>query len=164
MNGNCELRDGELLMRLLSVKGSRVWGLVVLALALGLSAPAWAKHNKKKKAQAKQEANKDADKSKDDADQADQTDQTDQGADGQQATQQKGPSLRRGNRMEFDARLIRGESAGSGAVFLFERAQRPLPSMIDKRKSFLHGTVDSELGSRWAHKFDEAQKKKSDSQ
>ncbi|WP_133621826.1 hypothetical protein [Bradymonas sediminis] len=69
------------------------------------------------------------------------------------------PSLRRGNRMEFDARLIRGESAGSGAVFLFQRAQRPLPSMINKRNSFLRDTVDTLLGAQWAEKFDEAQTK-----
>jgi hypothetical protein len=75
----------------------------------------------------------------------------------EQDPEAQGPSLRRGNRMEFDARLIRGESAGSGAVFLFERGQRPLPSMIDKRKSFLRDTVGSVLGSQWAAKFKEAQ-------
>ncbi len=74
-----------------------------------------------------------------------------------------GSSLRRGNRMEFDARLIRGESAGSGAVFLFQRAQRPLPSMIKKRTSFLRDTVGSVLGDDWATKFDKAQTDDSDS-
>lgn len=77
--------------------------------------------------------------------------------DGEQGEESAAPSLRRGNRMEFDARLIRGESAGSGAVFLFQRAQRPLPSMIDKRSSFLRDTVDTLLGDSWAEKFDEAQ-------
>lgn len=86
------------------------------------------------------------------------------GAQGGEAGQQdQASSLRRGNRMEFDARLIRGESAGSGAVFLFERGQRPLPSMINKRKSFLRDTVDSVLGDEWASKFDKAQSKDSDS-
>jgi hypothetical protein len=81
---------------------------------------------------------------------------------GEQAQETQGSSLRRGNRMEFDARLIRGESAGSGAVFLFERGQRPLPSMITKRKSFLRDTVGSVLGNEWATKFEEAQSKESD--
>ncbi len=149
-------------MRLRKVRLSRVWGLVVVGLVMALASPAWAKHNKKKAAEAKKQAKKDADSSSSSDDQSKSADQAD-GAD-QDATQQKGPSLRRGNRMEFDARLIRGEAAGSGAVFLFERAQRPLPSLISKRKSFLHGTVDSELGRRWAKKFDDAQKKESDSQ
>ncbi len=55
-------------------------------------------------------------------------------------------SLQRGGRMEFDARLIRGERAGTGAVFLFQRPPRPLPSMIDRRTSYLDGTVYSVLG------------------
>lgn len=59
-------------------------------------------------------------------------------------------SLRRSNRMEFDARLIRGETAGSGAVFLFQRAPRALPSMVKTRSSYLQGTIDDVLGDGWA--------------
>jgi hypothetical protein len=80
-----------------------------------------------------------------------------------QDDEQSGSSLQRGNRMEFDARLIRGESAGSGAVFLFDRGQRPLPSMIERRRSFLRGTVDSALGQRWAKQFEQARDEQSDS-
>ena len=35
------------------------------------------------------------------------------------------PTLQRSNRMELDARLVRGEAARSGAVYLFQRAPRP---------------------------------------
>lgn len=58
-------------------------------------------------------------------------------------------SLRRSNRMEFDARLIRGETAGSGAVFLFQRAPRALPSMVPLRQSYLQQSVDNVLTPGW---------------
>ena len=73
---------------------------------------------------------------------------------GEEEEEQTGASLQRGNRMEFDARLVRGERAGSGAVFLFQRVPRPLPSMVDKRSSFLGNSVDEILGARWKKKFD----------
>jgi len=57
------------------------------------------------------------------------------------------PGLQRSNRMEFDGRLIKGQTAGAGAVFLFERAPRPLPSMVARRTSYLDDTVASVLGS-----------------
>lgn len=96
----------------------------------------------------------------DDADQGEE--QEEEQAD-EQADEQTGSSLQRSNRMEFDARLIRGESAGSGAVFLFDRGQRPLPSMIERRRSFLHGTVDSTLGQRWAEQFKQTRQEHTDS-
>ena len=65
------------------------------------------------------------------------------------AGEPSGPTLQRGNRMEFDGRLIRGETAGAGAVFLFERAPRPLPSMVKRRRSYLGDTVDGVLGVGW---------------
>ena len=134
-------------MTLPSSTTTRLLATAVAALVLVLSAPAAAQ---------------------DDPDQTDpeQTDpeQTDaEATDGEQQAD-TGPSLRRGNRMEFDARLIRGESAGSGAVFLFERAQRPLPSMINKRTSFLRDTVGATLGDDWAAKFDQARNDDSDSE
>ena len=63
-----------------------------------------------------------------------------------------GATLQRSDRMEFDARLIRGERA-SGAVFLFQRAPRELPSMVERRKTFLEASVRSVLGQSWAEKF-----------
>lgn len=57
------------------------------------------------------------------------------------------PGLQRSNRMEFDGRLIKGQSAGAGAVFLFERAPRPLPSMVARRTSYLDDTVTAVLGN-----------------
>lgn len=72
---------------------------------------------------------------------------------------QMGGGLRRGNRMEFDARLIRGETAGSGAVFLFQRAPRPLPSMVPLRTSYLHETVDQRLGERYSKNLTAAKAK-----
>lgn len=62
-------------------------------------------------------------------------------------------SLRRSNRMEFDARLIRGETAGSGAVFLFQRTPRALPSMVPLRTSYLQETVQQTLGNRGQKTF-----------
>ncbi|MFU8804321.1 MAG: hypothetical protein ACNA8W_10970 [Bradymonadaceae bacterium] len=71
-------------------------------------------------------------------------------------------TLRRGGRMEFDARLIRGETAGAGAVFLFQRTPRALPSMINRRSSYLGNTVHSVLGPEWEVKFDESKEKAND--
>lgn len=75
------------------------------------------------------------------------------------AQSQMSGGLRRGNRMEFDARLIRGETAGSGAVFLFQRAPRPLPSMVPLRTSYLHETIDQRLGQRYSKNLTEAKAK-----
>lgn len=68
-------------------------------------------------------------------------------------------NLQRGGRMEFDARLIRGETAGAGAVFLFQRTPRALPSMIQRRSSYLGNTVHTLLGPQWEEKFDESKEK-----
>ena len=51
-------------------------------------------------------------------------------------------SVRRSNKMEFDARLIRGETAGSGAVILFDRGHRELPSLTKSRTRFLNQTLE----------------------
>jgi hypothetical protein len=66
--------------------------------------------------------------------------------------------VRRSNRMEFDPRLIKGQSAGSGAVFLYQRTPRPLPSMVERRSTFLRATVQSELGEEGASQFDDARR------
>lgn len=44
--------------------------------------------------------------------------------------------LQRGERIEFDARLIQGQTAKAGAVYLFERASSNLRSMVKDRTSF----------------------------
>jgi hypothetical protein len=65
-------------------------------------------------------------------------------------------TLQRGNRMEFDARLIRGETAGAGAVFLFQRAPRALPSMVKTRTSYLSETVQDVLGDTGTEQFEKS--------
>jgi len=62
-------------------------------------------------------------------------------ADPDRAVQPGSGNLRRSNVMEFDARLVRGETAGSGAVVLFDRGQRPLPPLTRRRKRFLDPTL-----------------------
>lgn len=44
--------------------------------------------------------------------------------------------LRRGERVEFDARLIQGQLAKAGAVYLFQRVSKPLRSMVATPRSF----------------------------
>ena len=51
-----------------------------------------------------------------------------------------GPSLRRSNRMEFDARLVKGERA-AGAVYLFHRTPRPLPPLLHPKREVLNRIV-----------------------
>lgn len=51
-----------------------------------------------------------------------------------------GPTLQRSNRVEFDARLVRGEKA-SGAVYLFQRAPRRLPALVDLKRDYLSRIV-----------------------
>ncbi len=48
--------------------------------------------------------------------------------------------LRRSNRVEFDARLVRGEKA-SGAVYLFHRAPRRLPALVKLEPDYLDPIV-----------------------
>ncbi|MCC6620669.1 MAG: hypothetical protein IT385_05415 [Deltaproteobacteria bacterium] len=58
------------------------------------------------------------------------------------------PTLQRNNRMELDARLVRGETARSGAVYLFQRAPRRLPPLVDLEQSYLDEIVVPVLGPR----------------
>jgi hypothetical protein len=46
------------------------------------------------------------------------------------------PALQRGTRLEFDGRLVQGQTARSGAVYLFERARSDLRSMVRERQSY----------------------------
>ena len=54
--------------------------------------------------------------------------------------------MRHSRHMEFDARLVRGETAGSGAVVLFDRGERQLPRLTRLRESFLRATIEPVLG------------------
>ncbi|PIE15103.1 MAG: hypothetical protein CSA66_08230 [Proteobacteria bacterium] len=56
------------------------------------------------------------------------------------------PVLQRSNRMELDARLVRGETPRSGAVYLFQRAPRRLPPLVTLRQSYLDDIVVPVLG------------------
>lgn len=74
------------------------------------------------------------------------------GGGGSSSGKQSGSKLQRSDRMEFDARLIRGERA-SGAVFLFQRTPRELPSMVKRRRTYLEESVRTVLGRDWAKTF-----------
>ena len=50
------------------------------------------------------------------------------------------PAVQRSEEMEFDARVIQGQRA-EGAVYLFQRASRPLPSLLNYRKDYLSSIV-----------------------
>jgi len=45
-------------------------------------------------------------------------------------------SLRRGGRVEFDGRLVQGQTAKSGAIYLFARKRSELRSMVQERVSY----------------------------
>ncbi len=59
-----------------------------------------------------------------------------------------GGGMRHSRHMEFDARLVRGETAGSGAVVLFDRGERRLPRLTRLRDRFLRATIEPVLGKR----------------
>jgi hypothetical protein len=45
-------------------------------------------------------------------------------------------ALRRGARVEFDGRLVKGQTAKSGAIYLFARKRSQLRSMVEERVSY----------------------------
>lgn len=63
-------------------------------------------------------------------------------------------ALQRPARLEFDDRLVRGQSADVGAIYLFERKPRPLPPLVPVRRSFRDHSVAPLLGPapREAHR------------
>jgi hypothetical protein len=67
--------------------------------------------------------------------------------DGETAGGESG-TVRRSNRMEFDERLVKGQAAKSGAVYLFERAPRRLPGLVPMRRSYRKRIVEPVLGER----------------
>lgn len=59
-----------------------------------------------------------------------------------------GGNVVRSGRMEFDARLVKGETAKSGAVYLFKREPRALPPLVPLRVSYRSRIVEPVLGAR----------------
>ena len=55
------------------------------------------------------------------------------------------PPAQRSAEMEFDARVIQGQRA-EGAVYLFQRAQRPLPPLLSFRRDYLGAILRPVLG------------------
>ena len=45
-------------------------------------------------------------------------------------------ALRRGGRVEFDGRLVQGQTAKSGAIYLFARKRSELKSMVEERTKY----------------------------
>jgi len=50
-------------------------------------------------------------------------------------------SFRGPTRVDFDDRLIQGQTNKSGAVYLFSRKETNISSMVRRRKSFRHLTI-----------------------
>ena len=44
-------------------------------------------------------------------------------------------------RVNFDERLIRGQTAKAGSVYIFDRQQSELRSLISRKRSFRHKTI-----------------------
>ena len=55
------------------------------------------------------------------------------------------PPTKRAAEMEFDARVIQGQRA-EGAVYLFQRAQRPLPPLLSFKRDYLGAITRPVLG------------------
>ena len=51
--------------------------------------------------------------------------------------------LKRGERVEFDGRLIEGQTAASGAIYLFERLPSELRSMVSERRSYRREVLET---------------------
>ena len=62
-------------------------------------------------------------------------------------------TVQRSNEMEFDARVVKGQRA-EGAVYLFQRAARPLPPLLHYKRNYIGAIVspifgrDTELGQQ----------------
>lgn len=134
--------------------------LLLLLLVAGFlwSTDGWAQQKGKKTNGSTQTT-----KTQNDGDEA--SDDGEEGADaaeGGETMDSSTSSMQRGSRMDFDGRLIRGQHAGAGAVFLFERVPRHLPSMVDKRRTYLRETVRRVLGAPYASSFDAARHRAAD--
>lgn len=68
----------------------------------------------------------------------------DGGAGGQaKARSEEERDLKRGERVEFDGRLIEGQTAASGAIYLFERLPSELRSMVRERQSYRREVLET---------------------
>lgn len=47
-----------------------------------------------------------------------------------------GGEIKRGERIEFDERLIQGQTAKAGALYIFDRKPNVLRSMVNERESY----------------------------
>jgi hypothetical protein len=78
-----------------------------------------------------------------------ETEEKDGDADGageEEASESLG--FQRSGRMEFDERLVKGQAAKSGAVYLFQRTPRRLPGLVPYRRSYRTRIVEPVLGKR----------------
>jgi hypothetical protein len=55
---------------------------------------------------------------------------------GKSAEPDAGGEIKRGERIEFDERLIQGQTAKAGALYLFDRKPSDLRSMVHERESY----------------------------
>ncbi len=60
----------------------------------------------------------------------------------------EGGSLRRSGRMDFDERLVKGQGARSGAVYLFKRTPRKLPELVALRTTYRERILQPVLRER----------------
>jgi hypothetical protein len=60
---------------------------------------------------------------------------------GDAATASSGPPQRGPSRIDFDDRLIQGQTNKSGAVYLYDRKELKTPSMLREPTSFRSGTL-----------------------
>ena len=54
-------------------------------------------------------------------------------------------AVQRSNEMEFDARVVKGQRA-EGAVYLFQRATRPLPPLLHYKRNYIGAIVSPIFG------------------
>lgn len=54
-------------------------------------------------------------------------------------------TVQRSNEMEFDARVVKGQRA-EGAVYLFQRAARPLPPLLHYKRNYIGAIVSPIFG------------------
>ena len=59
------------------------------------------------------------------------------------SSESSGPAVRGPTRIDFDDRLIQGQSNKSGAVYLYDRKELKIRSMIKKRENFRDEIVGS---------------------
>jgi hypothetical protein len=65
-------------------------------------------------------------------------------------------ALQRGERVEFDGRLIQGQTAKAGAVYLFARVSTNLKSMVKERSTFREKIVRTVFAGSSGEDRDEA--------